>query len=221
VNNKNIEIVQEYVEQVINGKRFERMYDYMSERCLFHVPPYVGLGFRANGSSDERIEIKSVVPNGPADGKIQVGDILLRARHGSKTWEGYEQLQGWLWAWGKVGDEVTISLLREGKPLEATVTRGQITGLAQVLADTYDAWVHYMKAELPDLRSEVNLILASGDLVAYHATHWSTHPKYQQSAVWTSCNILRLENDKIVEWWSVDDSLSQQLQLGFRMVEPE
>jgi len=57
--------------------------------------------------------------------------------------------------------------------------------------------------------------------VAYHATHWSTHPKYQQSAVWTSCNILRLENDKIVEWWSVDDSLSQQLQLGFRMVEPE
>jgi predicted SnoaL-like aldol condensation-catalyzing enzyme len=221
MNNKNTEIVQEYIAQVINSKRFERIYDYLSEQCLFHNPPYVGLGIFADSSSGERMEIKSVVPNGPADGKIRAGDILLRARHGNKTWEGYEQLQNRSWGWGKIGDEVVITLLREGEPLEVTVTRGQITGYAQVLADTYDAWVHYMKVELPDLRSEVNLILASGDLVAYYATHWSTHPKYQQSAVWTSCNILRLENNKIVEWWSVDDSLSQQLQLGFRMVEPE
>jgi predicted SnoaL-like aldol condensation-catalyzing enzyme len=221
MNNKNIQIVQEYIAQVINGKRFERMYDYLSKQCLFHNPPYVGLGLFPDSSSGERIEIKNVVPNSPADGKVQVGDILLRVRDGGRTWEGYEQLQNPVWGPGKIGDEVMMTLLRDGEALEVTVTRGQITGFAQVLADTYDAWVHYMKAEVPDLRSEVNLILASGDLVAYHATHWSTHPKYQQSAVWTSCNILRLENDKIVEWWSVDDALSQQLQLGFQMVEPE
>ena len=152
---RNIQIVQEYIAQVINTKRFERMTDYMSERCLFHIPPYVGLGFRANSSSDERIEIRSVVPNGPADGKLQAGDILLRARHDSRTWEGYEQLQGRLWAWGKVGDEVTISLLREGKPVEVTLVRGQIVGLAQVLADTRDAWVHDMTEYYPDLHIEI------------------------------------------------------------------
>jgi predicted SnoaL-like aldol condensation-catalyzing enzyme len=62
--------------------------------------------------------------------------------------------------------------------------------------------------------------MASGDLVAYYATNSGTSKIYNQSAVWTECNILRLEDEKIVEWWGAEDTLSQWRQFGFQIKEP-
>lgn len=36
--------------------------------------------------------------------------------------------------------------------------------------------------------------------VAYFAINSGTNQLYHQSAVWSECNLLRLENGKIVEW---------------------
>lgn len=218
--NQNIQIVREYVEQIQNGKHFDRLYEYYSEKCVFSGPPYVGLGFIPDDSSGERLVIKSVAPNGPAAGKVQAGDVLLRARDVNGTWEGYEQLQAGLYGQGKLGTEVTLTLLRAGETREVTLVRGRVESFPSPIADIRDSWQHFLEKEMPDLHTEINQILASGDLVAYFATNTGTSKLYHQSAIWPECNILRLEEGKIVEWWGVEDTLTLWRQLGFRITEP-
>jgi predicted ester cyclase len=218
--NKNALIVRECIEQIQNGRHFDRIYDYYSEKCVFSGPPYVGLGLIPDDSSGERLEIRSVAPSGPAAGKLQVGDVLLRARDANGTWEGYEELRTGLWCQGKLGTEVTLTLLREGETLEETIVRGRVEGFTSKIVDILDSWQHFLKVEMPDLYTEINLILASGDLVAYYATNTGTSKIYHQSAIWPECNILRLENGKIVEWWGVEDTLTRWWQFGFRIAEP-
>lgn len=218
--NKNIHIVQECIQQIVNAKRFDRINDFYSEQCTFHNPPYVGLGIFPDDSSGERLVIKTVAANGPAAGRVQVGDVLLRARDDNGTWEGYDQLRSGLWGQGKQGSDVTLTLLRDGESIEITLMRDRVEGFDNTMADVRAAWQHYLGDEMPDLHSEINQILASGDLVAYFATNTATSSIYHRSAVWTDCNILRLQNGKIVEWWGVEDGLSQWRQFGFRMIEP-
>lgn len=218
--NKLIRIVQECIEQVFNAKHFDHIFDYYSEQCVVYTPPYVGLGIFPDDSSGERLVIKSIAPNGPVAGKVLVGDVLLRAKDANGTWEGYEQLRTGLWGQGKLGTGVTLTLLRNGESIEVTIVRGRVEGFHNTIAEFRDVWQHTLTEEIPDLHTEINHILAAGDLVAYFATNTATNTIYHQSAVWTECNILRLENGKIVEWWGVDDSLSMLRQLGFRMIEP-
>jgi len=218
--NTNIHIVQECIEQIFNAKRFDRIYDYYSEACIFHTPPYVGVGIFPDDSSGEQLVIKNVASHGPAAGRVQVGDVLLRATDAYGTWEGYDQLRTGLWGQGKLGTEVTLTFLRNGESVEITLMRDRVEGFDNIIADVCDAWQHYLLKEMPDLHTEINHILASGELVAYFATNTGTSSIYHQSAVWTECNILRLQNGKIVESWGVEDLFRQWRQLGFRMMEP-
>jgi predicted ester cyclase len=165
--------------------------------------------------------IKSVAANGPASGKVQVGDVLLRARDANRTWEGYESLRSGLWGQGKSGTEVTLTLLREGETVDVTMARGRVEGFDSVLADSLSDWKYYLTEIMPDVHTEINQIIADGDFVAYYATNTGTSNMYNQSAVWTESGFLRLENGKIVETWFVEDQLSQWRQFGFRMSEPE
>jgi hypothetical protein len=57
-------------------------------------------------------------------------------------------------------------------------------------------------------------------MVAYYSTNTGTSAIYHQSGIWPECNILRLEDGKIVEWWGVEDGLTLWRQLGFRITEP-
>ncbi len=218
--NKNVHIVQDCIEQIFNAKHLDRIYDYYSEQCVFYSPPYVGLGISYDDSSGERVVIKRVAANGPTAGKVQTGDIVLSASDANDTWDGFDHLRTGLWGQGKLGTELTLTLLRDGESLEVTIVRGRVEGFDSPVAEFRDIWRHYLLEEMPDLQIEINQILASGDLVAYFATNTGTNAIYHQSAVWTECNILRLENGKIVEWWGTEDQLSMWQQLGFRMVEP-
>ena len=218
--NKNVQIVRECIEQISNAKRFDRIYDYYSEQCLFHTPPYVGLGLYPDETSGERLVIKSVAANSPASGKVQVGDVLLRASDADGTWEGYDQMRTGHWGRGKLGTEVTLTLLRNGETLDVTMARGRVEGFDSIMADVLTDWQYYLSEVMPDLHTEINQIIADGDFVAYYATNTGTSKIYHQSAVWTDCNILRLENGKIAEWWGVEDQLSMWRQFGFRVMEP-
>jgi len=218
--NKNILIVRECTEQITNLKHFDRVYDYYSPSCILHTPPYVGLGIMHDDSSGERLEIKMVAANAPATGKIQVGDIVVRASDGSRVWETFESLRAGMWGLGVVGTTLTLTLLRDGETIEVTIVRGRVDGFDSTLKESLDGWLFYLTHEVPDLHTEINHILADGDRVAFYATNTGTNAIYHQSAVWTECNILRLENGKIVEWWGVEDLLSMRQQFGFHMVEP-
>jgi len=218
--NHNIQIVQECIEQIFNAKRFERIYDYYSMQCVLHTPPYVGLGIFPDDSSGEHLVIKSVAANGPAAGRVMVGDELLRAQDANGTWEGFDQLRTGLWGQGKLGTEVKLTLLRDGETIDVTLARGRVEGFDSTIIEVLDTWRHDLQEEIPDLKTEIDQIMAAGDRVAFFATNTGTNVRYHQSAVWTECDIMRLENGKIVEWWGVEDQLSRMLQLGFRLSEP-
>jgi predicted ester cyclase len=218
--NKNIQTVKDSIEQITNAKNFDRIYEYFDKECVFHNPPYVGTGIFPDDSSGERVVIQNVAPNGPSAGVVQEGDVLLRATDDSGSWESYDDLRTGLWGQGKVGTKVTLTLLRNGETIEANLVRGRVEGFDFTLAEAYESWRHYLQEEMPDLKSEINQIMASGDLVAYYATNSGTSKIYNQSAVWTECNILRLEDEKIVEWWGAEDTLSQWRQFGFQIKEP-
>lgn len=219
--NKNIKIVKECIEQITNAKQFERIYDYYSKDCVFYNAPYVGLGFFPDDSSGDHLVVKMVVPNSPAADVLQQGDVMLRASDDSGTWEGFDQLRTGLWGQGKLGTDLTLTILRNGETIEATITRGQIDGFDLNIATLLDVWRHFLLEEMPDLKTEIIQIMASGDLVAYFATNTGTSTIYDQSAVWAECNLLRLDNGKIVEWWGVEDTLSQWRQLGYQIKEPQ
>jgi hypothetical protein len=217
---KNIQIVKDCIEQIINAKQFDRIYDYYSEECVFYNPPYVGLGFFPDDSSGERLIVKMIVPNSPAAEVLQQGDVLLRASDAHGTWEGYDDLRTGLWGQGILGTDLSLALLRNGDTIEVTIKRGRIDGFDLSIATLHDVWRHFLLEEMPDLKTEIIQIMATGDLVAYFATNTGTSTIYNQSAVWTECNILRMENGKIVQWWGVEDTLSQWRQLGFQIKEP-
>lgn len=218
---KNIQIVRECIEQITNAKNFEKIYDYYSNECVFHTPPYVGLGFLPDDSSGKQLVIVSVAVHGPSAGKVMEGDVVLRARDDSGTWEGYDQLREGLWGQGKLGTKVTLTLLRNGETIETTIQRGRVEGFDNTMSELHDLWKHFLLAEMPDLRSEINQIIASENMVAFYATNTGTNMIYNQAAAWTECNILRMENGKIIEWWGVEDTLSQWRQMGFQFKEPQ
>jgi len=218
--NQNIQIVRECVEVIQNGKHFERLYDFYSEKCTFYSAPYVGLGFLRDDSSGNQVVVKSVAPHSPVAGKVQAGDVVLRARDANGEWEGYDQLRTGLWGQGKLGTEVTLTLLRNGETLEATFSRGRVEGYSNTLAEIKDGWQHFLEVEMPDLHTEINVILGAGDMVAYYSTNTGTSAIYHQSGIWPECNILRLEDGRIVEWWGVEDGLALWSQLGYRITEP-
>lgn len=217
---QNIQIVQECIEQITNRKQFEHVYDYYSKQCVFHSAPYVGLGILMDDSSGEKILARQVVKNGPASGLLQPGDELLAAVDAYGSWQGYEQLSTRLWGQGKLGTAVKLTLLRDGKQIEVTVTRGWVEGFRNTMEQFVDIWKHYLLEEMPDTKVEIQKIIACGDTVAYYSIDSGTSKVYNQSAIWSECNILRLEDGKIVEWWGVEDTLSQWHQFGFRIIKP-
>lgn len=217
---QNIRIVKGCIEQIINAKQLDRIYEYYSPDCVFHTPPYVGMGIFPDDTSGEKVVIKQVAKKSPAAGVLQIGDELLSASDATSSWQGYKQLRSGLWGQGRIGTPVNVTLLRNGQVLEVTVTRGRVEGFDSILQDVIDIWKHFLLEEMPDLKEDIQKLLASGDLVAFFAINSGTSSIYHQSAVWSECNILRLENSKIVEWWGVEDTISQWRQFGFQIAEP-
>jgi predicted SnoaL-like aldol condensation-catalyzing enzyme len=83
-----------------------------------------------------------------------------------------------------------------------------------------DGWRHYLLNKMPEMHTEIDLLIEEGDLIAYHATTIGTSVEYAQTAVWTESVFTRFRDGKIDEMWGVEYGLSQMRQLGFRLVEP-
>jgi hypothetical protein len=216
----NVEIVQECFAEIFNAKHLDRIFDYFDEGCVIRHAPYVGVGMFPEEVGGGPPVVKSVADKGPSAGKMLVGDVLLRVSDQGHTWESPEELRSGLWGQGALGTEVTFGLLRNGIPVEVNVTRGRVESFDITMAEMKDDLQHTLQHEMPDLSVEITLILGAEDLVAFFAVDRGTSATYGRSAIWSECNIMRLSNGRIVEWWGTEDGFARLRQLGFQMSEP-
>jgi len=218
---KNAEIVREYFKEVINAHNIDRIYDYLDKKCVFHTPPYVGLGFRWDEKPGKKLLISSVAENGPCYGKLMAGDEMVRIQGEHGTAETFEQLKNGFYALGRIGNPVSITVRRGDKLLDFTLVRSRIEGFDNIMNDNLlEVFRKFFTVDTPDYKAEIKVILEDGDKVAYYLLSSGTSQEFHASAIWPECGIMRLENGKIVETWSVEDNLSWNLQMGYQVKEP-
>jgi predicted SnoaL-like aldol condensation-catalyzing enzyme len=75
--------------------------------------------------------------------------------------------------------------------------------------------------EFPDLKTRLLNAIESGDMVAYHVENQGQNVRYGRSAVWSEFGFVRIQDGKITEWWSSDDTIPQYRQLGYTILQPE
>ncbi len=174
-----------------------------------------------DASSGDRIIIQSVYPGSPADGKLMVGDEIVRAQDGERIWNTYDTLRmGGLWGQGPLGSPITVWVRRNGGETDVTLMRGVVNGFEY----------HYQEVEMGNrenskewlgLKTRLVNVIESGDLVAYQLEAQGQNIRYGRSAVWTEFGFVRIEDGKITDWWNSDDTISQYKQLGFSILAPE
>jgi predicted ester cyclase len=135
-------------------------------------------------------------------------------------WTTFEQIKSALWSQWKTGTKLTVTVHRGEQMVDVPITRDRVEGHEVPLSVFLDGWRHYLLNEMPDMHTEIDLLIEEGDLVAYYTTTTGTSVEYGQAAVWAESVLTRLRDGKIVEMWGVEDGLRQMLQLGFRLVEP-
>lgn len=216
----NTTIVREYVEEVLNRKNFDAIFEYCDKKCLIHVAPYVGTGISLDESSGEKVVVMQVAPHGPAFGHIEVGDVLISAHDTENNWETFDQLKSGLWGQGILGTIVTFNVNRNGKVLTIPVTRGHIDGLELKLKDFVEMWSVDMLKNWPDLQTSIEMLFGDHDLVTCYSMMSGTNKEYQRTAIWSGIDIYRLHKSKITDIWSVEDVYAQLKQLGYQIRVP-
>ena len=216
----NKQIFREYIERVFNPQNFDLVYDYFSEECIFHTPPYVGLGFQVDDTIGDKVIIQKVTPHGPAAEHLQKGDEVIRVSDEAGIRETFEQISQVTWGQGKIGTPITVTVRRGDETYDFTFSRGRIEGFDTVLSESLDVWKRYTQKNWPDQKAEVKLLIEDGEYLAYFMMIEGTNAEFNQPALWAESGIVRFENEKMAEWWSVEDGLSLYWQLGYEIKEP-
>jgi len=81
----NIEIIQDTFEQIVNQKKIDLWDQFFSTHYIARGAPYLGMGFSRDTSGHMHL-IDMVVPGSPADGKLQVGDVLIWVEDEHQRW---------------------------------------------------------------------------------------------------------------------------------------
>jgi C-terminal processing protease CtpA/Prc len=110
---------------VSNQKRLDLLPKYFSEKFIGHGTPYVGIGAMNDDSSGNKVVVQEVYKGGPAEGKLMVGDEIIRVYDGEHSWNTYEELRhGGLWGQGIIGTPLTVWVRRDNAEHELHLTRG-------------------------------------------------------------------------------------------------
>ena len=124
----NKQIFREYIERVFNPQNFDLGYDYFSEECIFHTPPYVGLGIQVDDTIGDKVIIQEVTPHGPAAEHLQKGDEVIRVSDEAGIRETFEQISQGTWGQGKIATPITVTVRRGDETFDFTFSRGRIEG---------------------------------------------------------------------------------------------
>lgn len=217
---ENIKIVEEFIEQVINQKRLERLPDFCSEEAICHAPPYVGLGVNFDDTSGEKLVLTQIAPTGPAHGHLKLGDELVRVRSEEQTWESFETLRRGLWSRGLIGSEITITVRRHENMVTIPLKLSRIDQFDIRLSEFFKMVIPYLQQYWPDLRMDIRQIFGVGDMVTCYAVNHGTNLEFHRSAVWSKMDLFKLRDGRITDLWSVENALDELTQLGYQVSEP-
>lgn len=215
----NSDILRGYFDEVINQQHLDLIPKYFSEKFIGHGTPYVGMGVMTDNSSGVKVTIQLVNPGSPAEGKLVVGDELLRVFDGEHTWKTFDELRQPLWGQGALGTSLTVWVRREEVEHEIILKRGLVQGFEFPYHLIEPGTREYIK-DWPDLKARLVNVVETGDLVAYHAENQGHNTRYGRSAVWAEFGFVRIQDGKITDWWSVEDTFSLFMQLGYTILEP-
>ena len=217
----NSSILRGFFEEVINQKHLELIPKYMSEKFIGHGTPYVGIGMSFDNSSGDKIVVGMVKPGSPADGKLRVGDEIMQVRDGARTLKTYEELRnGGMWGQGVLGTSFTIWVRRDNAEKEIQVTRGLVQGFEFPYKMVEEGNRQFFK-DWPDVKVSLLNVIESGDLVAYRAEDQGHNVRYGRSSVWVEFGFARIQDGKITDMWSSDESVAELRQLGYSILAPE
>jgi hypothetical protein len=215
----NSSILHGYFDEVVNQKQVDLLPRYLSEKFIGHGTPYVGMGVMIDDTSGVKVTIRLVSPGSPAEGKLMVGDEILRVFDGERTYETFDELREPIWGQGALGTSLTVWVRRQEAEREITVVRGLVQGL-EIPYEVPEAGFREFFKEWPDLNVRLVQVMETGDLVAYHAENQGHNTRYGRSAVWAEFGFVRIQHGKITDWWSIENTLAQFRQLGYTIHEP-
>ncbi len=215
----NIEIVRGYIETV-NRNEFQRVYEFCSEDCIFHVPAWVGVGLRLDVSSGQHVIVRSPVQGGNASAVLKTGDEIIQVSDAQHAWTTFQEIKDGVWGQGIPGTPLTIVVRRNGQTLELRLERGIIPASDEKLCEYLEIWRNDKLQNWPDLKCEIQTIFEKDDLVAFFAVDRGTNLEFGRSAIWSECDICRVKDGKIAEMWVVEDVFQQLTQLGYTIREP-
>jgi predicted ester cyclase len=86
-------------------------------------------------------------------------------------------------------------------------------------------WHKRNRATFPDIRYEILDIFGTQDRVAFRwqatatqrGTLWGMIPPTNRAMTWRGVHLVRLQQDKIVEIWALEDSVSMLQQMGVKL----
>jgi SnoaL-like polyketide cyclase len=215
----NSDILRGYFDEVSNHKRPDLLSKYLSEKFVGHGTPYVGMGVNSDDSSGNKVIVKVVFPGSPAEGKLKVGDELLRVFDGERNWTTFEELRQGIWGQGVIGTTITIWVRRDSSEHEVHITRGLVQSF-EIPYKLVEPSMREFFEEWPDFNTRLINVIEAGDIVAYHAENQGHNVKYGRTASWAEFGFVRIQGGKITDWWSVEDGVSLFKQLGYTIREP-
>jgi hypothetical protein len=148
-----------------------------------------------------------------------VKDEIIRVFDGERSYETFEELRESLWGQGVLGTSITIWMRRDNIEHEITIKRGLVQSF-EYSYDLLESGFREFYKDWPDLKTRLVNAIESGDLVAYYVENQGTNTRYGCSALWAEFGFVRIQDGKITDWWSVEDTFSQFKQLGYIVHEP-
>lgn len=185
--NKLEELVGILDEKYVDGLDMDALDEYLSEaavaatgdRWSYYISPenlaayiesnanaYVGIGVtiaqQEEGVEPQGLVVKLVTPNGPADkAGIQVGDVIVAVEGESTAELGMAETKDRVR--GQEGTDVQLTLVRDGAPMDVTVTRATIE-IEIVSYSLLDDAIGYVKINNFDSNSARDTLAAIEEL---------------------------------------------------------
>jgi len=213
----NAEIIRDVLEQVVNQKRIDAWDRYFSPDYIARGAPFIGLGFSRDTSGSKHI-IAAIPSGSPVEGKLQAGDELLWVEDERQRWATYEDISQGLQRFR--GSRLKAGVRRGEQTLEVELTRGLIRGFDTDNDQAKSEMQEFMTREIPDLRVDIKLTLADGDMVVCLMEYRGTHANFKREAIWREIWIARFCEGKIVESWPLPDVDAYCRQLGYQVIPP-
>jgi ketosteroid isomerase-like protein len=213
----NAEIVRDVLEQIVNQKKIDAWDQYFSPDYVARSAPFIGMGFSRDTSGNKHI-ISAITHGSPAEGKLHVGDELLWVEDARQRWTTYEDISKGLQIYH--GSKLRLGVRRGEETLELELTRGPIKGFDADNEQAKSDMLEFMTNEIPDLRVDIKLAFADGDMVTCLMEYRGTHATFKREAIWREIWVARLAEGKIVESWPLPDVDAYLRQLGYQSVPP-